>query len=372
MKHTRNQMSLWILIAAMSGCAEPAGKQATKVGNPPLPQLSMEGIYAVGLVAQTSPASTIVGIQSSGDTLVLDDKSFIVNQLQGIAGGFLMDARRINSPERGLFFTRQDGKVFDLPSEMIAPETDPFFNFVGQSAKQDLYFRNGKILEFERGSWTHLNLNIENAVIEEVSDYHALIKGKNLIRQVFDLDSNLRFNVTNPLWLVSLNEAQALISPTSIVNTDSGREIPVPTRIVYKAARAKSGTVVITDQCEGEEVHLMSQTGFLCLLRPDLTTELLLDEEMSNKPEDLITSGDYILIRELKKLYVVKPGVKSKISILDDFNVFEAHLSEGFVYYRAETLDGKLLTQVYDIEKAQSYEVKDWSSKMVQIQAIRK
>ncbi len=372
MKKQKHHTSLWILIAALSACAEPAAKQATKVGNPPLPQLSLEGIYAVGLVAQSSTASTIVGIQASGETIVLDDKSFIVNQLKGIAGGFLMDARRIGADERKIFFTRQDGKVFELPSEVISSGGDPFMNFVGQSANQDLYFRNGMILEFGKGTWSSLNLNIENAVVEEVSDHHALIKGKNLIRQVFDLNSKLRFNVTNPLWLVSVNEAQALTGPTLIVNTDSGREIPVPTRLIHKAVRAKSGTVVITDQCEGEEVRLMSQTGFLCLLRPDLSTELLLDEEMSNKPEDLTTSGDYILIRELKKLYVVKPGVKSKISILDDYNVFEAHLSEGFVYYRAETLNGQLLTEVYDIEKGTSYEVRDWSSKMSQIQAIRK
>jgi hypothetical protein len=376
MKRQNHQISLWILIAALSACAEPganqAAKQATKVGNPPLPQLSLEGIYAVGLVAQNSPPSTIVGIQASGETVVLDDKSFIVNQLKGISGGFLMDARRIGFDERKIFFTRHDGKVLELPSEMLSSERDPFVNFVGQSASQDLYFRDGRILKFDTGTWTNLNLNIENAVIEEVSDHHALIKGKGLIRQVFDLNSKLRFNVSNPIWLVSLNEAQALLGPTMIVNTDSGREMPVPTRLVHRAVRAKSGIVAITDQCEGEEVQLMSPTGFLCLIRPDLTTELLLNEETSNKPEDLVASGDYIMIRELKKLYVIKPGLKSKVSILDNLNVFEAHLSEGFVYYRAETLDGQLLTQVYDIEKTRSYEVRDWSSRMIQIQAIRK
>lgn len=383
MKSITKNILILMTATLLYACGAPGKQEATKVGNPPLPQLSLDGIYAVGLINNKEPIqtggheavtipSTIVGIQASGKTLVLDDRNFVVNTIRGISGGFLMNARRIGSDKHEMMFTRIDGKIFELPYAVAEGANEAFAEFVGQSFEQDLYFRDGKILKFNSGSWSSLNVNLESAHLEEISEHHALIRGKNSIEQIFDLNTGSRFNVDRPLWLVSLNTSTALIDPSKMISTQDGRQSGVSTRLVHKAISGKSGVIAITDQCEGQSVRLMSPNGFLCLISKDLSTSLLLDEEMPNKPESLTTSGDYILIRELDNLFVVKIGTKRKSSILKDYNVFEAHLSEGFVYYRAETRDGKLLTNVYDIERETSYEVADWSSMMTQIQAIRK
>lgn len=277
-------------------------------------------------------------------------KEITVKSVLGFSKGVLIKLSNGNA-----YCLYVDNTFFKLPVDFDA-------TYKGENENGDLIFSDLSVIRSNGFSVQKIASSLNNPSIQSMSGNFAIVRSETVF-QIMNTVSGERFNVNdcNGPRMVALSKTKALID-----DCQGKALIDMATGLRTESSESmwnhehlyipKKQAAVVLDQ--GAGIQDQNKYGLLFVFSNGISTSVCNEgftpggNSCMNCGEEnkvLFYCNDFIVVKELTEISVVKLGDKSKKIILSGYNIISISVKDSNVYFIAEDRLGAKVTGIYKL-----------------------